>query len=384
MRVALVATIRDFPWGAPGECLASLANELLDAGHDVLVMVAPIDHARSEVSELAEAGARIAVLPLPPVQHVRLKRPRDAIRRWRHGEVVRILKAWRPDHVFFNQGGTYSALSPEFFPATEFFAGRYSLICHLNHVQNPFDGARLAQARALMRNAATVYFNSRQNLALSEVQLAESIHNAAFFHYPLRFTPELIAWPVCDLPRLAMVCRIDVFHKGIDLALLALARLRDEGHAFQLTIYGEGGDVDYVRHLSLHLQLENRLVLAGFEANVRDVWRREELLLLPSRHEGCSVAMTEAMALGRPVLATMCGGASEWVDDGITGYLCPSVDSLALAQTLASALVDRERWPQLGTNAHQKIVTRRPARPSLAFLRDISPGRVSSNLRVSP
>src|SRR5690242_17429304 len=128
MRIAVIPTIRDYPWGAPGHCMGELVRVLLRANHDVLWLVAPIDWKNVEVTKLTGEGAKVKVLPDPPPNYIRARNSRRALRRLRGIKTAaEILNDFCPDHVFLNQGGTWCGLRGEFSSCLK--SGRYSLIC---------------------------------------------------------------------------------------------------------------------------------------------------------------------------------------------------------------------------------------------------------------
>ena len=63
-----------------------------------------------------------------------------------------------------------------------------------------------------------------------------------------------------------------------------------------------------------------------------------DVLCLPSRHEGCPNVVVEALACGRPVVATRVGGVPEMVHNGACGMLVPAQDADALAEALQRSL----------------------------------------------
>ncbi len=88
--------------------------------------------------------------------------------------------------------------------------------------------------------------------------------------------------------------------------------------------------------------LGGRVLLAGEQRRVPDWLRRFDVFCLPSRAEGISNTVLEAMASGLPVLATRVGGNPELVVDGATGSLMPHSDASALAQAMAHMIDDQE------------------------------------------
>ena len=373
MKVAVIPTIRNYPWGAPGHCMGELVRVLLAEGHDVLWFVAPIDSNRPEVTKLAAAGVNLEVLPDPPPNYVRAAALRHGLRRFSHGirTTADLLSDFQPDHVFLTQGGTWCGMRDEFSACLE--PQRYSLICHLNQPQPAFPNGQRRRAQAFMGAAKYVYFNSSWTRQLAEDQLARPITNSQFFQLPLRYEIDApLAWPSNAVPQLAMVNRLDTYHKGLDIAFRAFAILRDEGNSFKVEMYGNGADEAYLRELTAYLNLETVVTFCGYSADLHDVWSRAELLVLPSRFEGSPVSMLEAMAFGRPVLRTAYGGAAEWIEDGVNGYLCPAAEVNLLYHTLLRALAERSRWEEMGLRAHDKVRRELSRNPAGIFLRSLN------------
>lgn len=367
MKVAVIPTIREYSWGAPGQCMGALVSALHEAGHDVLWLVAPIDSQHPSVSSLASQGVRVRRLPDPPPGYVRLAWLRRRLRG--ADNVASILDGFDPDHVFLNQGGTWCGLGEEFFDTLAARARRYSLICHLNRPQAAFSMNELRRARWLMSNAKRVFANSSWTIRLAEQQLAATIAHSRIFQYPLRFDfARPLEWPTNEVPVLEMLNRLDVHHKGIDLALQAMATLQDEGYRFRLRMHGSGPDGPYVRELVDYLGLRNAVQVYPHTDDLAGVWKEAEMLVLPSRYEGLAVSMLEAMGFGRVVLRTPYGGAAEWLKDGVTGYICPAAEVDELCQTLRRALAERSRWRDMGLRAHETLRQGRLDAPASVFL----------------
>ena len=372
MKVAVIPTIRDYPWGAPGHCMGELVRVLVETGHRVLWLVAPIDSDRPEVADMVKAGAEVKILPNPPPKYVRARKLRQLL--WRlfgTRSIAELVNDFGPDHVFLNQGGTWCGMQGEFMSALQ--PRRYSLICHLNQPQPIFSDQQRSRARAFICGARYVYFNSTWTQQLTEDQLAQPVGNAQFFQCPLRDRTEApLPWPEKQVPQLAMVNRLDTYHKGLDIAFHAFAVLQAEAIPFEVHLYGNGQDGPYLRELAGYLNLEKVVQFCGYTTDVRSVWSRAEILVLPSRFEGCPVSMVEAMAFGRPVLRTAYGGAAEWIEDGINGYLCSAAEVNLLCATLRRALADRGRWQEMGAAAHAKIQRELSRDPAQAFLHSLN------------
>jgi glycosyltransferase involved in cell wall biosynthesis len=80
-------------------------------------------------------------------------------------------------------------------------------------------------------------------------------------------------------------------------------------------------------------------------------YERAAVVVCPSRREGYGVVAREAMAYGRPVVASSVGGLVDAVEDGVTGILVPPCDAPALGAALERLLGDSELRDRLGANA---------------------------------
>ena len=90
-----------------------------------------------------------------------------------------------------------------------------------------------------------------------------------------------------------------------------------------------------------------------FRPDVLPFYRLFDVVVLPSRREGLSQALLEAMALGLPVVASRAGGNADLVTHGEDGWLVPPRDGPAFARALARLLADRALRERLGARARQ-------------------------------
>jgi len=130
--------------------------------------------------------------------------------------------------------------------------------------------------------------------------------------------------------------------KGIDVLLEALARVvaADPRPLPMLWVAGDGPEREELEARIARLELEGCARLLGRREDAPDLLAACDLFVLPSRREGLGVAALEAMAVGRPVVASRVGGLGQAVLDGRTGLLVPPEDPEALAEALARALGD--------------------------------------------
>ncbi|MBK1649470.1 glycosyl transferase [Rhabdochromatium marinum] len=126
--------------------------------------------------------------------------------------------------------------------------------------------------------------------------------------------------------------------KDFPTLIRALARLRQQ-RPCRLVILGEGGGRADLESLIRALGLGEAVDLPGFVANPYPFIARANLLALSSAWEGSPNVLTEALALGTPVVATDCpSGPAEILQQGRFGPLVPVGDDAALARALAATL----------------------------------------------
>jgi len=128
--------------------------------------------------------------------------------------------------------------------------------------------------------------------------------------------------------------------KALDVLLDALALLAEAGSRPWLWIAGDGPVRGDLERQARDLGLEEQVRLLGRRTDVADLLAACDLFVIPSHREGLGVAALEAMAAGRPVVATAVGGLQEAVVEGRTGLLVPPGDARALATAIERLMLD--------------------------------------------
>jgi glycosyltransferase involved in cell wall biosynthesis len=135
--------------------------------------------------------------------------------------------------------------------------------------------------------------------------------------------------------------------KQQDVVLAALQRVRTP---VRLVLAGTDADAELAR-LAAMVPERHAVALVPFTPEVRPLYDLAELVLLPSRSEGLSQALLEAMGLGLPVIASGASGNLDLITDGVDGRLVPPADAAAWATAIDTLLADRALSARLGAAA---------------------------------
>ncbi|MDO8882612.1 glycosyltransferase family 4 protein [Pseudotabrizicola sp.] len=160
-------------------------------------------------------------------------------------------------------------------------------------------------------------------------------------------------------PHLVAIGRLSE-QKGFALLIEAVARAVQTLPDLHLTLVGDGELRPQVEAAIARHDLSRHVTLTGWldEARVRDALSAAQALVLPSFAEGLPVVIMEAMAAGRPVIATAIAGVPELVTPD-TGWLVPAGDVEALAHGIcAMAATPLDRLAEMGHAARQRVLKR--------------------------
>lgn len=160
-----------------------------------------------------------------------------------------------------------------------------------------------------------------------------------------------------ELPVIGTVCRLVEPKKGLKYLLEAVAQLEQEAGkpVCQVLLVGEGPAEQSLRALSKRLGISARVAFAGVRRDIPEVLSLLNIFILPSLYEGFGIAILEAMAAGKPVVATMVGGIPEFVVSGQSGLLVPPGDAPALARAIKQLLDEPEKARAMGRQGQEHV-----------------------------
>lgn len=156
-----------------------------------------------------------------------------------------------------------------------------------------------------------------------------------------------------DHPVIGTVGRLGV-EKGIKYLLQAAVQVLKVYPDTVFLLAGDGPLADELKNLSKQLGVDQNVVFAGFCRDIPAVLSIVDIVATPSLTEGSPLAVLEAMAMGKPIVASNVGGIKEILKDGETGLLVPSKDSLSLAEKIIYLIRDEKVAKDLGIRSKEE------------------------------
>jgi len=145
--------------------------------------------------------------------------------------------------------------------------------------------------------------------------------------------------------------------KGLDHLIQAMPAILSQTPRTKLILMGDGpirGELTgQVRRLGLEESVELRPAIPRPRLNLW--YGAADLVVLPSLREGRPNTVLEALACGRPVLASRVGGVGELIEDGVQGRLVPAGQPEALAQAAVEMLGQPQRLAQMGQSGPARL-----------------------------
>jgi len=305
----------------------------------------------------------------PDVQYVALgKRPGHLVRDY--PRLLRLFKSLRPAVVHTRNLAALEAVVPA-------WAAGVPVRIHGEHgwdIQDPEGRRRRYRlVRRLYRPFVNHYIALSQHLAdYLECQVAVEdalitqvyngvdtarFHPAAGGRAPIAGCPFrpgehwLIGW----------VGRLEEIKDPLNLArafILALQMQPAAAGRLRLVMAGDGALREAAESLLAEAGVRELVWFAGEHADVPELMRGLDCFVLPSRAEGVSNTILEAMATRLPVVATRVGGNAELIESGMTGTLVPAAHPEALAQAVLAYFGDRPTAYRHAKAAHHVALTR--------------------------
>jgi glycosyltransferase involved in cell wall biosynthesis len=219
------------------------------------------------------------------------------------------------------------------------------------------------ELRQLYTSAKCNYFVSHNTLLLHEKLLGEKLINSAIVYNPfIKNLPVDILFPSTEnnIYKVALIGRIENFHKGYDLLIDVIKNEKWQQRPIHFSLFGKGPHVQLLKRMIDQNDIAN-FTIHNHEENIAAIWQSHHILLMPSRMEGQSLTLIEAMHFKRAAIVTNVGGTKELIDEGVNGFMAAYPTAEDIDAAMERAWAKREDWENLGINAGKAIAEKHPA-----------------------
>jgi glycosyltransferase involved in cell wall biosynthesis len=153
-------------------------------------------------------------------------------------------------------------------------------------------------------------------------------------------------------PVIGMAGRLEAI-KGVAFFLKACHRVIEAGYPIRIVVAGSGPEERGLRQLATSLNLTPRMIFVEGGVAMQAYLSAVDVFCLPSLQQGLGVLLLEAMAMGRPVIASGVGGVVRVIEDNQSGLIVPPSDSRRLSERIIELLKDPGRARQIASRGQE-------------------------------
>ena len=141
--------------------------------------------------------------------------------------------------------------------------------------------------------------------------------------------------------------------KNHQIVIKAIAELHNKNVKY--IICGKGSEEESLKKLAAKLNVTNQVIFAGYREDVKEIMQASDCFVFPSKQEGLSVALMEAMAEGMPVICSDIRGNNDLIDNEVNGLIVPMNVTSAYVKAMQTLILNQERGKRYGLAAKEKV-----------------------------
>jgi glycosyltransferase involved in cell wall biosynthesis len=374
MKVLFITTIAGSPWGGSEILWSNMAEHYLDNGHQVVVSIYDWGVLPTKVEKLKAKG--LIVHKRSRTHYTRItdkikgKIKEKTVSKFEFRNLLNI----KPDVVFFSQGAAFDLGQPLFSNYISKLRVPYFTYLSLNTEYEVLSYDSIVRQKKIFENAAAVIFVSKRNMETAQRQLCSELSNAIVINNPLTFKDlSEVEMPSYDVIKFAMVARLDAYVKGHPILLKILSDEKWKGRNWELNIYGEGPDKEYIKSLIDFYKLQDRVKMIGQVSDIKnDIWKNNHVLLMPSQYEGCPISLYDAAICERTSIVSNVGGNAEFVIDNENGYIAEAPSVKSFGDAMEKLWQNKDRISELSINARNRALSILDLKPELTVIHKVN------------
>lgn len=258
------------------------------------------------------------------------------------------------DYVYINQGG-FSEVTGSPWKNLYKKLTNYSLGFHNYDDSFVFAPKRKISLQQWINNAHHLFFASQKIKESLNKKIGESdFSHSSIIKNPITIERSNNYTPFPPLLngqyKIVMLSYLDVRRKAQDNLIKAFDKFCQNKSCI-LEFYGSGNDANMLQKLVDKLELNNKVFLKGHTDDVANVLQQAHIITQLTHIDAMPISVVEAMSLSRALLYTPVGDMSNWLQDGVSGFMAKNSSIEEMITTLEKAWSKKEQWEQMGKNA---------------------------------
>jgi glycosyltransferase involved in cell wall biosynthesis len=340
-------------WGGSEELWFRTAIWMSKHGYKVGIGCYKWEEKQSHLNELKQAGCNLYLLP----------NKKGLFKKVAIKKVLNSIPFNEYNLTVVNQGGWEEILHSPF----NHLYKRLPAYVLLNHNYNENAVLSFQKQKLLQQwiKGAQMNFGATQKIfEVIERKFSIIIDKKETLINPITFTPDKLPGGYTDFTNdtciWTMLAELDTARKAQDVLINALSSSKWKARNWQLHLYGKGKDKEKLQKLIIELGLENKVQLKGFTTDIKQILLHCHLLLQCTLIDAMPLSVVEAMATGRPCVVSKVGDMPVWVQDGVTGFVCPAVTVEGIDEVLENCWQQKNNWAAMGKNAYDTFIKKYP------------------------
>ena len=365
--ILFLSVMNGGPWGGSEELWYQSALWTAQHGIPTAVCCFEWEKKKGRLQHLQAAGCTLYLLPGKD-----MTRKLDLMGNIRLSSLVAKVPFEQYDIVVVSQGGWKDVAHPPFNKLYERLR-EYILLYHNYNEQARFSKSK-AQSMQAWVNEAKLNLGDTDKIfnALSAAYRIEIPNHQKLFN-PLTFaipsTPATFPGLVDGNYTFSVFAALDTERKAQDILVRTLAKEPWRSRNWKLNLYGEGNDKVMLQDLINKLGMNFRISLPGYATDYKQAIIDSHLVLQITHIDAMPITVMDALAIGRPVVASTVGDMPSWVKPGRNGWLTNHVTITDINDTMQMAWDQRDHWAKMGLESFEIFKTEFPKDPIDYFLR---------------
>jgi glycosyltransferase involved in cell wall biosynthesis len=337
--------------------IMGLAGQLKEMGHEVVIVTKEMEQSNTQGDLYMEGVRKIRAKRLTSPEHILMPpSPRDLrnLLKREGFDVVHAHHAFTPTPLLSLEAAHRLEISSVLTNHSITFANSSDLIWGPVSQMLPFKRYINLADRVIAVSGSAAEFIERF-MDRGRATVIPNGVDVGRFHEPKPVPRSVVDPDRFEHPMILGVGRL-AFRKGFHLLVESMPRVIKKHTEAKLYVAGKGMMMGFLGFLAESLDLGGKVNLLGYVSDEALPWlyRMCDVFVLPSvSAESFGITLIEAMAAGRPVVASRIGGVPEIIDDGVNGLLFEPWDGQGLSEAVNALLGDPELAENLGRRAHR-------------------------------